>query len=677
MTSMRCLILLTLSVVAFAQTAAVTAEIGKTTVYEGLALSPNGKLLYVAENVAHSVAVVDIEKSSVIQRLQTDLYPYGIAVSRDGAAYVSAWGANTISVFRPKQDGQLEDAGRILVGRHPSALALDPSGFRLFVTLASADEVAIVDTRQRRVLSRLRTSPPGAPPEGTTPNAVALSEDKSRLFVAEADSNAVSVFELSAQSSGDRARRGHDRLLGRIPTDWYPTSVLWRRDQLLILTGKGRGSGPNPLGPRPSSPIEHPTQYTLGQTNGTLRIMPSAPTFAELDGLTRRVQKANGWSQANRASAYPHFKHVIYIIKENRTYDQIFGDVAEGDGDPNLVFFGREITPNHHALAKRFGVFDRFFVNAEVSSQGHMWSTAAYVTDYVEKTIPSSYSNRRGEDDEGDVDLPSTGFLWDLALKKHVSFRDYGEWFIQPGKARSKGALDRYISHDYPAFDMTIPDQRRADVWISELRAFIAKGAMPQLQVLHLPGDHTAGGRAGLCTPRACVADNDIALGRIVEALSHSPFWCDTVIFVLEDDAQDGPDHVDSHRAAFLAISAYNRPETYHRFLNTTDVVAAMEDILHLGRLSQYDYFSRPLTDIFAKVPNLTPYDAVPPTYSIDERNPSTGDAAKQSAKLDLNSPDRIDDAFFNEILWKMVKGDRIMPPTRTLAPVQLLQLAQ
>ena len=641
----------------------------------GLAISRNGSRLYVAENVAHSLAVVDVGTSAVIQRLPTGSYPYAVITSGNGEVYVSEWGGKTVSVFREGKDGKLEPSARIEVGRHPSALLLNASGSRLFAALASTDQVAIVDTRRKKLLRQLRTSAPSAPPEGNTPNALALSEDGSRLFVAEADSNSVSVFELSRDSSGKPSGRHQDRLVGRIPADWYPTGVIAHNGELLVLSGKGLGTGPNPNGPRPDRrPDTFSADYTLGQLNGTLRLMSSGLTADLLDSLSRRVEQANRWTTKRPLAHYPPFKHVVYIIKENRTYDQLLGDMSDGDGDPKLVFFGNDTTPNHHELAKRFGLFDRFFVNAEVSSQGHMWATAAYVTDYVEKIIPSFYTDRRDEKYEGDVDDPSTGYLWDLAWKRKIQFRDYGEWFLSPGEEKSKGKLDGYISHNYPHFDMAISDQRRADVWIGELREFERNGNMPQLEILHLPNDHTAGGRAGLCTPRACVADNDLALGRIVEALSHSRFWRDTVVFVVEDDAQSGSDHVDSHRAPFWAVSAYNRPGSNHRFVNSTDVVAAVEDILHLGRLSQYDYFSRSLADIFSLAPDLTPYNAVKPIVPVDERNPGAGTAALRSADLDLSSADRVDDAALNDILWEIMRGDQPKPIVRSQAPMQLLQ---
>jgi hypothetical protein len=394
--------------------------------------------------------------------------------------------------------------------------------------------------------------------------------------------------------------------------------------------------------------------------------------------LSHRVAEANGWSQLRAPRRYPPFNHVVYIIKENRTYDQVLGDLKEGDGDPNLVFFGREVSPNHHALAQHFGLFDRFFTNAEVSSQGHIWSTAAYVTDFGEKLIPSAYSGRRGGIDGEEVDEPLGGFLWNLAAKKGIWFRDYGEMVSGPeGWPVTQRDLRADLSPVYPEFNLKIPDQKRADGWIKELHEFAAKGEMPALEVLHLPSDHTAGGRAGYLSPRAYMADNDLALGRIVEALSQSPFWHDTVIFVLEDDSQAGPDHVDSHRSPFFAISAYNRPGTIHRFANTTDVVAAIEDILGLARLSKFDYFSRSLAEVFSETPNLAPYSALLPQADIHEMNPSQGPAAQMSEELDLRAADRSDDALFNRILWYMLKPDSPAPPAASKAPLHTLQAAQ
>ena len=634
----------------------------------GLAVASDGKFVYVAENVGDRLAVVNSATGEIVQSLPTDHYPYGVVLNSDGHLFVSAWGSTTVSDFHVLPDGKLAELGRIEVGRHPSALAA--AGPRLYVALAGSDRVAVVDIRSRKVTGYLQDSAPGAPPEGSTPNAIAISRDQKRLFIAEADNNAVTVFD---PASG--------KLLGRVPTDWYPTAISDTGSQLLIVSGKGHGTHANPDGPVPLTnwPEGNPRAYTLGQLNGSLRLLPSTVAPPQLTGFTQRVAVANNWQLSPSPRRYPPFKHVIYIIKENRTYDQLLGDLKEGDGDASLVYFPDiTITPNHHALAQRFGLFDRFFVNAECSSQGHIWSTAAYVTDYGEKVIPSAYAGKRGDPDGEDSDEPERGFLWTLAKTSGVSFRDYGEMVKgNPGWPVTQRGLGADISPDYVPFDLVTQDQKRADVWIAEFQRFLQDGNMPQLELMWLPMDHLTAARPGKCTPQACMADNDLALGRIVQALSHSSYWKDTVIFVVEDDSQAGPDHVDSHRAPFYAISAYSRPGTVHRFLNTTDVIAAIEDILGLGRLSKFDYFSRSLSDIFAATPDLTPFDAITPKQDLNDKNPQGTAAARVSEGLDFSSVDRVDDQVYNRILWAMLKGDAPQPHVRTWAPLHALEASQ
>src|SRR5579864_6674275 len=631
----------------------------------GIAVASNGKFVYVAENVGDHLAVLDSATGQSVQRFATDHYPYAVVLSGDGHLFVSAWGGTTISDFRVLTDGTLAYLGRIEVGRHPSAMAV--TGSRVYVALAGSDRVAILDTRSRKVIGYLRDSAPGAPPEGSTPNALAISADQKRLFIAEADNNALAVFDLAT-----------GKLLGRIPTDWYPTAAAQVGAQLLILSGKGHGTHANPDGPVPLTdwPNGKPLAYALGQLNGSLRLLPSSMSAAQLTAYSQRIGAANNWQARAATRRYPPFKHVVYIIKENRTYDQVLGDVKEGDGDPSLVYFpDRKVTPNHHSLARRFGLFDRFFVNAEVSSQGHIWSTAAYVTDYGEKVIPSGYAGKRGDMDGEDADTPERGFLWTLAKRSGVTFRDYGEQVHgNPGWPVTQPDLGADISPDYVPFDLVTPDQKRADVWIAELQRFVRDGNMPQLEVVWLPMDHLTAARPGKCTPFACMADNDLALGRIVQALSHSPYWKDTVVFVVEDDAQAGPDHVDSHRAPFYAISAYNRPGTVHRFANTTDVIAAIEDILGMGRLSKFDYFSRSLADIFAATPDLTPFDPITPKQDLNAKNPEKTPAARLSEGLDFSAPDRVDDQVYNRILWLMIKGDTPQPTAHNRAPLHALE---
>ena len=655
----------------------------------GLALSRDGRSLYVAENLADSLAVVDLASRRVVQRLGTGSYPYAVVASPDGRVYVSDWGAGTVHAYRAVASGRLAAERPIDIGRHPSALALSADGSRLFAASASTDRVAAVDTHLRRVVHWLLDPPPGDVAEGSTPDALALSADGTRLYVAEADVNAVAVFDLSPLASGIASAHGNDSLAGRIPTEWYPTAVLapssaQPADSLLVINGKGRGAGPNPTGPRADSKREENDSlaYTLGQLNGTLTVLPATHGEA-LDMLSRRVAEANGWTARHTPFKYPPIEHVVYIIKENRTYDQVLGDLRPGDGDTSLTFFPRAISPNHHALAERFGTYDRFFVNAEVSSQGHPWSTAGYVTDYTEKTTPDSYRGRRPEPDEpGDVDDPVVGYLWDAATRKHLSLRNYGEYAEPlphtPGAAdenRYEGhvraflpSLQPYTNPSYPPFDMSVRDQLRTDVWLSEFREYDRAGRMPSLEILHLPRDHTAGLRAGLCSPRACVADNDLALGRIIEALSHSQFWRATAVFVLEDDAQAGPDHVDSHRSVMFAISPWARGGVVHRFVNTTDVLATMEELLGLDSFSQFDHFGRPLREIWRQTPDLRPYAALTPTQAMGELNVATGPGARASAHIDLAREDRVDDAVFNHILWRALKGTAPYPTARRLA---------
>ena len=677
------------------------ADIG-TRYPAGLAFSRDGSRLYVAENLADSLAVIDVASGRVIQRLPTEAYPYGVVVAPDGTVWVSAWGGSTVSAF-PRAGERLGAGTRVPVARHPSAMALNAAGTRLFVVSASTDRVVVLDTRTRQVIAELRCEPPGGVTQGSTPNAIALSGDGTRLFVAEADNNAVAVFDLSVRTSGASKGGNADVLAGRIPVGWYPTAVAVLGDSLLVANGKGTGTGPNVgtadrTGPSPANGRGSDRRlYTLGQYDGSLTVFPSVTlNAAELAALTFRVVRANGWASTDRRGtargAYPPIRHVIYIIKENRTYDQVFSDLPGGDGDTTLLFFPRAITPNHHALAERFGLYDRFMVNAEVSPDGHNWSTAAYTTDYLQKTVPSVYSRpTRGRSydyegtnrgvipaDDDDVAAPAAGYLWNLAQRANVTFRNYGEFVIPdrssdpegkgpPAYRGNKPFLRENTSAKFPGYSLRIRDQVRADVWIEELQGFARAGTMPALQVVRLPNDHTEGAAAGRPTPRAHMADNDLALGRMVEALSKTSFWESTAVFVLEDDAQNGMDHVDSHRSLLLVISPWTRPGVVHRFVNTTDVLATIEEILGLPALSQFDRFGRPLRDIWSAKADTRPFAALTPAVSLDEKNPGGTRGATESAQLDLRDIDRADEDLFNRILWYTIKGDaRPYPgPTR------------
>ena len=647
----------------------------------GLACSPDGSRLYVAENLGDAVAVVDLASRRVLQHVPVGFDPYGVVVDAAGSVWVSVWGGSQVVRFAPAPAGLVERA-RIAVGRHPSSLLLDRAGTRLFVTCATSDRIAVVDTHADSVSAVIDDAAPGGPSEGSTPNALALSPDGSRLYVAEADNDAVALFATDRLSAG--AGGSHDALLGRIPVEWYPTAVLARGDSVWVLNGKGAGSGPNPKFRQPGLKKKlDPKQYSLGQTNGSLMTVV-APDARLLAAWSKRVADANGWNAVSAAQSPPALAHVIYVIRENRTYDQYFGDVREADGDTSLVYFGRNVTPNAHALAERFGVFDRFFVNGEVSGDGHNWTDGAYAADYVEKTIPSVYSDRgrsydydggnRGQIPADDVNEPSRGYLWDAARRAGLSLRNYGEFTYPDSLKRwvaSKSWLDTRTDHAYPGFDVGISDTTRVAEWLKEFRAQVAGDSMPALTIIYLPNDHTAGARAGAPTPRAYAAASDFAVGQMADALTHSRYWKSTCMFVLEDDAQDGPDHVDSHRSALLVISPYGRAGVRHRFVNTTDVVATVGRILHFDALSKFDHFGRPLFDTFAARPDTAAYVAVRPAIPLDELN-SDKKLAALSRHLDFRREDRADWSLFNRVLWLALKGPDRPYPRPAAGPLAL-----
>ena len=683
-------------------------QAGRTRYPAGLGFSPDGRTLYVAENLGDALAVVDVATGRVKQRRPIGRYPYGVVVAPDGQVFVSAWTGGDVMAFRPQRDGLLDDGTPIPVARHPSTMLTNRNGSRLFVASASTDRVTVVDVRTRQVLTQLLDAPAGTG-QGSTPNALALSADERTLYVAEADNNAVAVFTLGDATSGHDGTSARDSLVGRIPVGWYPTSVLSAGDTLLVMNGKGMGTRANPDGPSPSHPRTPDSHsYTLGQLDGTLLTLAGVPsaTPEALASLSRRVARANGWDRTDaHRSGYPPFEHVVYVIKENRTYDQVLGDLRQADGDTTLLFFPRSVSPNHHALAERFGIFDRFFVNAEVSPDGHNWSTAAYATDYLEKTVPSEYSSRgRSYDYEGtnrgfnaanipddDAAEPASGYLWDVTTRARISLRNYGEFVVRddrgaatpsgggaagsPSRAHAyrgtKTALLETTNAAYPGFDLDIRDQVRADVWLADFAEDVRRCSMPALEIVRLPNDHTAGARAGSPTPRAYMADNDLALGRMVEAVSQSPFWRNTVFFVLEDDAQNGPDHVDSHRSLLLVISAYNRAGAVHRWVNTTDVIATMLEILRAPNLTQFDAYARPLREIWAPTADLAPYPRLLPAVDSSERIPRAGQGARDSRNLELSSEDAANETLFNHVLWRAIKGSLPYPDLHRVTPVE------
>ncbi len=505
------------------------------------------------------------------------------------------------------------------------------------------------------------------------------------LFVANADTNVIAV--VNVKDVGDSTP------LGFIPTGWYPTSVRVARDgkTLYVANGKGTTSKANREGPNPlANPGEKTREYIAGLFQGTLSVIPIpdpkqmaaySKTVYECSPLRKEDPTAVVGPAREPGNPIPakvgdrsSITHCVYIIKENRTYDQVFGDLPEGNGEPSLCLFPKDITPNHHALAREFVLLDNFYVDGEVSADGHEWSMGAYATDYVEKTWPLMYrGNRRVPyPSEGALEIarPAGGYLWDRAAEKGVSYRSYGEFIkngARPEDPTTTGvkALQGHFDSKFRSYDLDYPDQRRADRFLEELAEFERSGEMPRLIVMRLPNDHTAGTTPGKPTVTAYIADNDLALGRVVEGLTRSRFWKHLAIFVVEDDAQNGSDHVDAHRTMALVISPYVRRKAVDSTMySTSSMLRTIELCLGLEPMSQFDAAARPMANTFTATPNFGSYTHRPAQADLNARNTATAWGAETSKRLNLEIEDRADDLVFNEIIWKAVKGaDSPMPP--------------
>jgi DNA-binding beta-propeller fold protein YncE len=513
------------------------------------------------------------------------------------------------------------------------------------------------------------------------------------LFVANANTNNLAVVNVKEP--------GASTPLGFIPTGWYPTSVRVARDgkTIFVANGKGASSKANRDGPNPLAPggTDNKTrEYIGGLYRGTLSIIPM-PTPAQMAGYSRTVYDCSplkkedptavtGPKPAERnpipfqAGLASPITHCVYLIKENRTYDQVFGDVPQGNGEPNLCLFPEEVTPNHHALAREFVLLDNFYVESEVSADGHEWSMGAYATDYVERTWPLGYRGDKrapypaeGNKEVYSIARPAGGYIWDRAAAKGVSYRSYGE-FVKNGATPDDPcttvvkALEGHFDPGFRTFDMDYSDLKRADRFLEELAGFEKSGEMPRLVILRLPNDHTSGTSPGKLTPTAYVAENDLALGRVVEGLSKSRFWPGMAIFVVEDDAQNGSDHVDAHRTVALAISPYIRRHSVDSTMySTSSMVRTIELCLGLDPMSQFDAAARPMSHAFTGAPDLTPYVHRPSQVDLGATNSKTAWGAEESRKLNLEIEDRADDLVFNEIIWKSVKGaaSPMPPPVR------------
>ncbi|HYK90792.1 MAG TPA: bifunctional YncE family protein/alkaline phosphatase family protein, partial [Acidobacteriota bacterium] len=552
------------------------------------------------------------------------------------------------------------------------------------VANANSNTISAVDVASGKAVEHISVALYPNSPAGSTTNALALSPDGSRLFAANADNNDVAVIDIT--------RSGASKVLGFIPVGWYPTALAVSRDgkTLYVANGKGNQSMANPKGPQPTKRWGREAEYIGRLLLGTVSVIP-VPDVEALARHTEQVYKNVPYSEQTRlavdfsgTSAIPKrvgdkspIEHVIYIIKENRTYDQVFGDIKEGNGDPNLTLFGEEITPNIHALAREFVLLDNLYCDAEVSADGHNWSMGAYATDYVEKTWPSQYSDRRKTYDyEGGAAIvaPSAGYIWDACRRAGVSYRSYGEWVSNglrpgdPGKARA-AALEGHIDPHYRGWDLEYSDIDRAKRFLSELKRFESEGEMPRFQVVRLGNDHTKGVQPGALSPRSYVAQNDLALGMLVDGVSKSKFWPTTAIFVIEDDAQNGPDHVDAHRTEALAISPYIKRRTVDSTMySTSSMLRTMELILAIPPMSQYDASATPMFASFGDKPDLTAFSARPARHSLTEKNPAGRAGARRSMEMNFDEADAAPDIELNEIIWKSIKGSNsVMPaPVRT-----------
>jgi len=658
----------------------------------GIAVDPDRRVLYSLDVDAGTICVVDLASRKECRSAPAGTRPYDVVLARNGTQlFVSDWAGRAVRVLDP---GDLRTVARIAVGEHPNQIASHPRDDRIFVACASSNWVSVIDTKRGIVTETIHTALFPRAPEGSTPDALAIAPDGKTLFVANADNNSVAVIDVATPN--------RSRVKGFIPTGWYPTAVAVTPDgrDLLIGVGKGNETKANPFDPAKvetktdQAPVDRrripPFPYIGTTLSGSLTIVP-VPDDKTLARYTETVYETCPYSDKLLTDApYPErtaiptrvgdpspIKYVLYIIKENRTYDQVFGDMTRGNGDPSLVMFGREVTPNHHKLAEEFVLLDNLYCNGHVSADGHPWSTMAYNTDYIARNWALTYSGRAGVHDDDDADLSNapSGYLWDACARAGLSYRSYGEYgrrVSQPdGSFKVDGAVPGLVGHMCP--DYGIPkvkggrarDTDSADTFIREFGEFAKNGTLPRFMVMSLGEDHTTGTRPGTYTPRACVASNDLALGRIVDTISRSKYWPEIAIFVIEDDAQNGPDHVDAHRTVGLAISPYTRRKHLDSTqYSTVSMLRTIELILGLSPLSQYDAAAHAMFASFTVKPDFSPYVHEPARIDLNEVNAPTAYGAARSRKMNFDEYDKIDDFELNEILWRAIKGkDAPVPP--------------
>ena len=643
----------------------------------GLAAGRDGSL-YAADVEGDTVYKLSGSPAAVQAQAKVGYRPYAVVLSPTGETLaVSNWGAKSVSLLRASD---LKETSRINVGSHPNEMVWAKDG-RLFVANAGSNSVSVIVNGA--VTETVKTSLSPTDLVGSTPDALAVSPDGKRLYAANADNNDVAVIDISDAKEA--------RVLGFIPTGWYPSALAIAPDgrTLYIGTGKGLGFRGNP---KVTDPFTETQGMKFDYIGGILSGDVSAvrlPDAAGLKAYTRQVLanvpnnipvlKGNDLDYLQSMTALHKIKHVLYIIRENRTYDQVFGDMGKGNGDPSLVLFGQSVTPNAHALASHYVLLDNLYCNGEVSEDGHQWCDAAYATDFTEKVWPSAYSDRDEPDADERLTASPAGYLWDNCAKHSLSFYSYGEFASfkaspnAPPVFTGVGGLSGHASAAWSALSFDRHDTEHAAMFLADLHVAEKTGVWPRFIVMSLGEDHTQALQAGKYTPVAHVAANDQALGQIVEGVSRSRFWKDTAIFVIEDDAQNGPDHVDAHRTVGLVISPYiRRGVVDHTQYTTASMVRTMELILGLPPMTQYDKNATPMLNCFTPSADMTAYADIGPKVDLEAKNPGGGPGAVASAKLDLSAPDRADPDALNAILW-----DALKPGVKMPAPVRSARLSR
>jgi DNA-binding beta-propeller fold protein YncE len=654
----------------------------------------NGVIL-VEDTALDNVVVVDPAGAAPLRTIHTVRNPYAMLPASDGKSiFVSSWSTSQIVQYNVAAGAQMQ---RIDVGPHPTEMiwlpAVKEGGRpRLAIACANSNYVYILGSDREgddwKVLEKLNLALTPRQPVGMTPSSLALSPDRHTLYVACSDANAIAVADISGETA---------HMLGFIPTGWYPTTVRTLRDgRIVVFNGKGSGSHPNPDGPNPFKwPIPAGTvkqEYVAGIQTGSASVITPF-TAEQLSAYTRTVMENSPYrdsllDDAQIAAGNPipsvaggatPIQHVILLMKENRTYDQVLGDMKEGNGDPNLVLFGEKITPNHHKLAREFVLLDNFYVNADVSADGYYWTTAAIAPDSNQRTWPMSYARRvygRGTPGpEGTRSAPG-GHIWDRAAEAGVSFYNYGFTAVNLPKPPEVGVQIREVQDSvlrphtnmkFRQHDRSFSDIIRMRVFQDDLAQWEKSGQMPQLVLMTIGNDHTEGTRPGIRAPISCVADNDQALGIMAEAISRSKFWSSTAMFVVEDDAQDGADHVDSHRTIAYVISPYTRRGIVDSTLyNTTSILRSIELILGLKPMTMFDAAARPMANAFSATGDFRPYVNEAARVPLNDKNPQHSATAERSEKLDFSQSDLADEDELNDILWLAIKGTPPPAPVRS-----------